>query len=585
MSVPEQLERILSSREFRESQRMCRFLRFVVERALNGEASTLKEYLIGVEVFDRREGYDPRVDPIVRVEARRLRSKLKTYYSGAGNLDPVVIELPTGTYSPIIRGIEAAQPAPVAAITASRDRTIAVLPFTNLTLDPESEYFSDGLTEELTHVLTKVPGLQVVSWTSTAQMKGAAPDPAAVAEQLAADVFVRGSVRAARGRMRIMAQLVEAPRGLVLWSESFDRQIEDIFAIQDEIATAIAHALQLRLIDKPRSEPSLEVYDLYLRGRYHWNSRSPEGLQQSVECFRQAIALDPGYALAHAGLADAWTILIDYGALAPSDIDRAEEAALKAIELDPTLAEPFATLAMIRSIHWKWSEVEQLYQRSLALNPNYSTAHHWLGIDYLAIHGWFPEALTELEIAARLDPLSAIIMEGRAMLFMMWGRFAESQAAYEALCRRVPGSPKLLAGLGRLHIQMGQYDRACDLLENAHAKDPNTPSVLGALGMAHALADRSEAARERLRCLEALALTRYVPATSRAMVHVGLGEHARALDWLEKAAAQFTPSLMMLGVHPAYDPLRSEPRFRALIERAGFVDAEKRAASYRKAAQ
>ncbi|MDZ4799600.1 MAG: hypothetical protein SGI92_15665 [Bryobacteraceae bacterium] len=297
MSVPEQLERILASREFRDSQRMRRFLLFVMERALEGEASSLKEYLIGVEVFDRREGYDPRVDPIVRVEARRLRSKLKAYYTGVGSSDALIIELPTGAYVPLIRGLDA-PPAPQPVAATSRDRTIAVLPFTNLTLDPESEYFSDGLTEELTHVLTKVPGLQVVSWTSTAQLKGSAPDPAAVAEQLAADVFVRGSVRAARGRMRIMAQLVEAPRGLVLWSESFDRQIEDIFAIQDEIATAIAQALQLRLIERSRSGPSLDVYDLYLRGRYRWNTRTTEGLEQSVECFQQAIALDPGYALA-----------------------------------------------------------------------------------------------------------------------------------------------------------------------------------------------------------------------------------------------------------------------------------------------
>jgi len=213
-------------------------------------------------------------------------------------------------------------------------------------------------------------------------------------------------------------------------------------------------------------------------------------------------------------------------------------------------------------MYWQWSEVEQLYQRSLMLNPNYSTAHHWLGIDYLAVQGWFPEALAELELSARLDPLSTIVMEGRAMLFMLWGRDAESLAAYEALCRRVPGSPKLLAGLGRLHIQMGHFDRACELLEIAHSKDPATPSVIGALGR-----------------------TRYISATTSGMVYIGLGDHNSALDCLEKAAAISTPSLMMIGVHPAYDPLRNDPRFHAIIELTGFADAEKRAASYRKAAQ
>ncbi|MBC7925540.1 MAG: hypothetical protein H7039_07775 [Bryobacteraceae bacterium] len=583
MSVPEQLNRILASQEFRDSQRMCRFLRFVVERALAGEATALKEYLIGVEVFDRKEGYDPRVDPIVRVEARRLRSKLSSYYERDGRGTGPIIELPKGTYAPVFHNVSL--PVPSAAPDPHRDRTIAVLPFTNLTADPESEYFTDGLTEELTHVLTKVPGLQVVSWNSTAKMKGHPVDPAAVAEQLQADVFVRGSVRSARGRMRIMAQLLEAPRGIVLWSETFDRNPEDIFEVQDEIATAIAQSLQLRLIETPRSGPNMEVYNLYLKGRYHWNTRTPDGLRKSVECFQQAISLEPQYALAHAGLADAWTILVDYGALPSDQLQVAEQAARKAIEIDPSLAEPYAALALIRSIYWNWDESEDLYRRSLSLNPNYSTAHHWIGIDHMAMLGRFDEALHALEKARQLDPLSMIIPEGKALLYMLWERYPQSLAVYQELSRRDSQNPKIHAGMGRLHIQMGFYDRACELLDLAWSRNGNSPSILGALGQAQALSGRPVQARATLRCLTELSERRHVSSACFGIIHMALGETEKALDCLELAAHRHDAPVLALGVHPLWNPLRSEPRFRALLQRLNLEEAEERAQSYRKAAQ
>lgn len=588
MSVPEQLARILASREFRDSPRMCRFLRFVVERTLAGEGSSLKEYLIGVEVFDRKDTYDPRVDPIVRVEARRLRAKLKAYYHEDGNSDPIVIELPTGKYTPTFRnfGTRRESTEPMAKQNHSHPgRTIAVLPFANLTADTESEYFTDGLTEELTHMLTKVPGLQVVSWNSTAQLRGRNADAQAVAQELQADVFVRGSVRTARGRVRVTTQLLEAPRGIVLWSESYDRNLEDIFAVQEEIARAIAEAMQLRLVDHRRSDPGMNVYDLYLRGRYYWNTRTPEGLRRSIECFQEAIAIDPNYALAHAGVADGWIILVDHGVLPAEDLKRAEEAAERAIQLDPSLAEPYSTLALIRTVQWRWQEAKDLYDRSLALNPNYSTAYHWLGIDLLAVQGRFEEAQTYLDTAYRLDPLSPIVAESRGLLTTWWGKHSESLAIFDDLCRRHGPSARVQSSLGRVYGQMGDYARAIELLEAAHRKDPETASRLGALGQTYAWAGRPVDARGCLDRLHALATHQHVSGTCFALIHASLGEEHEAMNWLELAARRYDSPILVIGIHPAYDCLRGNARFHSLLQRMNLIDAETRAQSYRKAAR
>jgi serine/threonine-protein kinase len=295
--------------------------------------------------------------------------------------------------------------------------------------------------------------------------------------------------------------------------------------------------------------------------------------------------MDPEYALAYAGLADAWTILVDYGAFATDQLVVAEEAARKAIELDPNLAEPYSTLALIRSIYWSWEQSEHLYQRSISLNPNYSTAHHWLGIDLMAPLGRFEEAMERLDIAQRLDPLSTIIPEGRAMLLMWWGRHAESIAFYEELMRRNPGVGKFAAGAGRAFSLAEDYPHALELLEIAAKTDPETPSRLGALGQVYAWAGRHREARNCLARLHQLAEQRHVPGTCFAVIHLGLGEIEEALGWLETAVRRNDAPVLSIGVHPAYDALRSEPRFQALLRQGGLEQAAERAEYYRKTAR
>ena len=321
---------------------MARFLRLVVEYALEGKAADLKEYLIGVEVFDRNNRYDPRVDPIVRVEARRLRSKVKAYYEGAGRADTILVEFVPGSYQPRItlRTMTAAnQPAPK---PAPDPVTIAVLPFVNLSANPDDEYFSDGLTEELIHAFTQLEGMRVVAWDSAARLRGRQQDVDAIRRQLKVGAALTGSVRIAGHSLRVRAQLIDTADGVYLWSETFDRQLEDVFAIQEEIARNIAQALRITLSPKEEkiiaSKPTenLQAYDFYLRGRSYARQLS---LEFAIQMFEQAITLDPDFALAHAGLANVCGQYHEWRERHPRWIEKGLAACERGLALQPNLPE------------------------------------------------------------------------------------------------------------------------------------------------------------------------------------------------------------------------------------------------------
>ena len=572
-AVRQQVEKILAHSLFMRSERMGRFLRLAVERSLEGRAADLKEYLIGVEVFDRRETYDPRMDPIVRVEARRLRSKLKAYYEGDGRGDPVVIQFVSGSYAPQIRVVEAlAEPAarPEAGII-----TMAVLPFADLSPKPGHEYFSDGLTEELIHALTKVPGMRVVAWNTASQLRGRQEDIGAIRDRLKAGTVLTGSVRIAGPSLRVRAQLIDTASEVYLWSETFDRAMQDVFAIQEEIALAIVRTLRVQLAGSPggtvpaRSRSSISSYDYYLKGRYQWHKRTPDDLASSVRLFESAIAADPNSALAHTGLADAYTLLVDYGLMSPAEgMPLAKAAASRAVELDPELAEAYTSLASIRAAYDReWQDAERLYLRAIALNPGYATAHHWYGVDFCANLGRFDQAAAELEIAGQLDPLSPIIREGSAFLHLLRRDYDKAVRAYQELAEFAPSFYKAYTSLGRAYAQQGKYLDAIAMLEKGRTMAGNIPNILAAMGQVYGLAGEPGRAREMIGKLSGLAQRTYVPATVYAVVHLGLGENERALDWLEKGCDQRDTPLIAVKVHPLYDPLRAYPRFQSLLER------------------
>jgi TolB-like protein/Flp pilus assembly protein TadD len=569
-----QLQRVLASPEFANAERMRRFLQLCVSEALDGRAAHLKEYTIGISVFDRPPSFDPGMDPIVRVEARRLRAKLEKYYSGEGRGDRIVIELPKGRYAAQFRRRdEAARSSP------QQTNTIAVLPFQNLSPSPDGRYFSDGLTWELIHQLTRIGGLSVVAWNSAEQVRES-PNALAAAARLKAGSVLTGSVRQSGGRLRIIAQLIDGATGVYLWSETYDRELQDIFAIEDDIARAIVSHLRARLatdsrVAKPTSHHNLEAYQLYLNGRAHWNQRTREGLLRSVECFRRAIEIDSNFALGYAGIADAHSLMADYGLGHPCDVvPIAKQAALRALEIDPSLGEAHCSLGLLAGMYeWNWAESERHFRRALELNPGYATAHHWLATDLLGVSGRFDEALEEVDIARRLDPLSGIISEGRGYMLMLARRYEESAEHYKSMAAADPSFHKLYTSLGRTLIQMGRYDDAIEQLEKGRQlAGGDLPAVMGALGQAYALkGERAEAARI-LSALEEVGRARYVPSTCFAILHIGLREHDRAIEWLERGLEQHELPMCNLAAHPVYDPLRGRPEFRVMLQRLGLTE-------------
>jgi len=566
-AVRRQLEKILAHHLFARSERMGRFLRLATEWTLEGKAEELKEYLIGVEVFDRKSSYDPRVDPIVRVEARRLRAKLKAYYEGDGVSDPVVIEFTKGSYAPGIRAAAKA-PAPAPLPTGPALATTAVLPFVNLSQVPESEYFSDGLTEELIHALTKVPGMRVVAWTTAAQYRDRQQDIFAIRERLKVGTVLTGTVRMTESNLRVRAQLIDTETGVYLWSENFDREVQDIFAIQEEIARAIVRTLRVQLAGGREQAPmgrrrsSVDSYNWYLRGRYLCHRRTPDHLKQSLSCFRNAVDADPSSALAHAGLSDAYSLQVDYGLLSPAEgMPRAKAAAERAIALDPELAEPHTSLAFVRGLYeWEWEDAERLYRRSIELNPGYALAHHWLAADHCLPLGQLDEALAEIRIAIELDPLSSIILEGLGYILTLRGEYEPAIAAFSEILTVDPSFYKACTSMGR-------YQEALVMLEKGRALAGDIPNILAATAQICAQAGDRPRARGLLGELERLAAAGHVPATCFALAHLGLGEKDRALDWLEKGLEWRDASMPVVKIHPIYDDLRAEPRFHAVLKR------------------
>ncbi len=578
-----QVDKILASRLFARSERLCRFLRFCVDQTLDEKSDQLKEQLVGVEVFDRKGDYDPRTDPIVRVEARRLRSKLKAYYTSSGRSDCLLIELPKGAYVPCFRMRSVGQPAtqqvrpqPIPSSSAE-EPSIAVLPFTNLTPEADADYFSDGLTEELIHLLTRIPQLRVVAWSSMSQLRGREKDLAGIRQELKVATVLRGSVRRTPARVRVTAQLIDTASGNYLWSEAYDRQLENVLAIQEEMARAIVDTLQLTLAWRgggaTRKAPDLKCYNLCLQGRFHANKRTPDGLRQSALCFEQAVAADASSADAFAGLADAYSLMANYGTADPKDVvPKAKLAAETALRLDPQSSEPHVSLAFIRStFDWDWAAADSLYRRAIALNPGYSRARHWYGTDYLALVGRFDEAVREAEMARHLDPLSPIIVEGCGYVHMVRRDYQTALQIYRQLSDLDPVFWKAYSALGRVLSLLGRYDEAIASLERARALAGDVPSVLAATGQTLGAAGFVWEARALLDQLHHIHKNQWVPSSCFAIVHIGLGDYQTALTHLETACDKREQAISCMKVHPLYDPLRSEPRFQRILERIGLL--------------
>jgi len=465
-------------------------------------------------------------------------------------------------------------PPPPPTSLGPRSRAIAVLPFVNSSPDPENEYFSDGITDELITALTKVEGLRVASRTSAFALKNVREDVRALGARLDVSAVLEGTVRKAGNRLRITVQLTDVADGRALWSERYDREMADVFAIQDEIAGTIVRTLRSTLLGElgdttpVRYTANVRAYSLYLKGRFWWNRRSQAAIKEGIRFFEQAIEEDPGYALAYSGLADSYALDLDYrGAPVVEGMERAKAEARKAIALDETLAEAHTSLAWVTFIYdWDWVAAEREFNRAIELNPRYSTARQWHAW-YLVAMGRFDDALAEGRTAIELDPLSVSIRRSMGWL-QYYAR--DFDGALENLRRALamnPTSEETHRLLGLVYAQQELYDEAAASFREAVVNSESDMLSYAGLGQVAALRGRTDEARAVIRELEERQRIRYVSPVALAMIQLGLGEVDAAFDLLEQAYQDRRGWLAYLRVEPMFDSLRSDSRFGGLLQR------------------
>ena len=457
--------------------------------------------------------------------------------------------------------------------------SVAVLPFVDMSPLRDRAYLSDGMTEELLNALARIPGLHVAARSSSFQFRDPGVDVRKVGAQLGVDAVVEGSVRLDGNRLRVTAQLIESEGGYHLWSEQYDRRVEDVFAVQEEIARTVARALGARLgREVPdtlvrRATASPKAYDLYLRGRHSWNARTTDGMWQALRAFEEAVVVDPQYAGAYAGLSDTWQLLPDYGSVnARQGLARAKTAALRAIALDSTLAEAHASLgALLDDYDRDRAGAERAYRTAILLNPGYATARQWLAI-HLADEGRHEEAAAEMERARRLDPLSRIINTAVGAIRYFARDYAGAIAEYRAVVDQAPDFAIGWALMGRVFLVQGQLDSAVVMLKRSVDLSGGDPSYRAVYAAALAASGRLTEARSLAESVRDAQPEGYVPYSELASAFVCLGDEAAALALFEKGFEERDPAVKHMAVEPLYDRIRGHPRFQALLNRAGLLD-------------
>jgi adenylate cyclase len=457
--------------------------------------------------------------------------------------------------------------------SAINPKSIAVLPFDNLSRDPDNAYFCEGVQDEILTRLAKVADLKVISRTSTQHFKSAPDNLPQIARQLGVAHILEGSVQKSNGQVRVNVQLINALTDAHLWADTYDRKLTDIFAVETEIAKTIAESLQAKLTGSEKSSMAKvptanpEAYELYLKGRFFWNKRSGVDLRKAIDYFNQAIAKDPNYGLAYAGLADSYMLLPNYGgASAKESIAPARAAITKALELDDSLAEAHASFGLLETLELRLEHAVRDFERAIELKPNYATAHHWLMLGQLSL-GRFDPAIAEGKRAIELDPLSLIINADYCWTYSCAHRLdeAEKQARktleidpHFFLARYYLGG--ILQMKGRLTEAIPEFQKAAEL--------NNDPYSLAMLGQAYARNGQKEEAQKVLARLTDEAKSRYVAPYAWALLYLGLGEKERALAELERAyQTGDTNYLFIIKVDPLLDDLRGQPRFEALVQK------------------
>jgi len=456
--------------------------------------------------------------------------------------------------------------------------SIAVLPFVNISADPENEYFSDGLAEELINALTRFENLRVVARTSSFAFKGEKIDIREIGQKLNVKTLLEGSVRKAGKRVRVTAQLINVEDGYHIWSERYDRDLEDVFAVQDEITIKIIDKLKADLelpskIQEKRHSKNLEAYDLYLKGRYYINRLSPEWADKTISCYKQALEKDPDYALVYAGLAEAYGLLSTGFDILPSKdtMPKAREAAEKALQLDPALAEAHAALALIATFYdWDRKTAKECYQKALELNPNSASVHMWSELYYSFLEGNFEKALAEINRAQELDPLNLLIKLRVGYVHYYMRDFDRAIDVFKEIIVLEPKYSIGYHGLMDAYGQMGQFDKAIEAGEKELELGVRAVAYIGVLGLYYALAGKKTEAYNLLNELLERSKKGYVSSFWVGTIYHGLGETGKAFEWFDRAYQERDCNLTYITTTPPFDSIRPDPRFQHILKKMGL---------------
>jgi len=601
-AVRDQLQRLLASPAFADAPRLRSLLAFLVEQTICGHAEEIKESVIAVEVFGRAPDFDPRADSVVRVQVRNLRAKLRAYYDQEGRDDAVRFDLPSGSYVPVF---EASQP-PSATAPAVRHvvfprrrlawaavglalavamavlamlilgrtgarRSVAVLPFLNLTGDSGKDYFVDGFVDELTTSLAQAKGLQVVARSSAFQFRGKSPDVRVAGRQLGVAAILEGSVSSAGGTVRVSAQLINVEDGFHVWSHTYAGAAEDVFTIRDQIAKAVSVALDVSSPARTTAaayRPDVEAYDLYLKGQYFKERVTLDDLGRSIQFFEQSVHRDPGFAAAYAALADVYAT-VAYHQVVPEkeSIAKAKAAAARALELDPALAEAHAVLAWIQCFYdWDWAAGERGLRRALELNPNSARTHDWYS-EALLLAGRFDQAISESKKALALDPLSYRVSGNISVILYCAHRYDQAIRQARQTLEINPHYYQANTMLGTSLAEKRMYPEAAAALRAALADYPGEPDTKAHLAAVEAAIGKRD---EALKLTGELEQSEPKPYYHLAFLYAVSGDKDRAFDALDKAYAHRDGDILSLNVDPAFDSLHSDPRFGVLWKKIGW---------------
>ncbi len=561
--VREQVRRIAASAGFVAADSIRRFLDFTVEKTLAGHGGEIKEFTIGLEVFGRKASFDPQLDSIVRVQARKLRERLQAYYESEGAREPFRIEYRKGSYVPHF--------VPCAAEGAP-SRTLAVLPFLNLGSDKERGFIGDGIAEELIFLLSRVERLRVVSRSSSFALRGGNDDVKAIGRRLNADLIVEGSVRQSGDRLRVTAQLINVEDGYHLWSERWERGMDGVVEIEDELAAAIAKSLRPHMIAPAADSPARDAHAhrLYLQGRYLWNQRTEHGFQRAIECYKTAIERDPRFARAWAALADTYVLMAAHQLESTSEsMPKARHAALTALTLDARLAGAHCALgSVLMSFDWNFEAAQREWRLALEIDPNHAYAWHSLAV-FGSMQRCTEDALAAMRQAQRLEPLSAPIANDFGFVYYSGRRYQEAVEACRKAIDLHPSFYRTYVNLGRTQAALGSYEQA---IRTCLAARPLLTGraflghLMATLGYSYGRLGRQTEALAVIAELEEMGQRHYVSRYDVALIQTGQGRLENAMQSLEEAFHQRAFWLMDLPCEPLFDDLRADPRFTAMCE-------------------